>query len=147
MEVLLIERADMPGFWQSVTGARASLEESLFETAIREVFEETGILIVQDVHDRALADNEVLAENLQDWQLQNSYEIYPAWRFRYAPGVTINTENVFGLRVPHRIQVALDAREHLRYNWLPYLEAADTCFSSSNAEAILQLPRRQLPRK
>ncbi|HVL75179.1 MAG TPA: dihydroneopterin triphosphate diphosphatase [Noviherbaspirillum sp.] len=137
LEVLLIERADKPGFWQSVTGSKDAPEEPLEATAIREVFEETGIRVV----DRPLAANEVAPDCLTDWQLSNVYEIYPVWRHRYAPGVTRNTEHVFGLRVPRNTPIALAPREHLNHLWLPYREAADRCFSPSNAEAILQLPR------
>ncbi|QJQ06952.1 dihydroneopterin triphosphate diphosphatase [Undibacterium piscinae] len=126
LEVLLIERADKPGFWQSVTGSKDSQDEAWSVTAQREVLEETGI-------DASLFD-------LRDWQISNIYEIYPVWRHRYAPGVTQNTEHVFGLCVPREIAVTLAPREHLRYQWLPHREAADLCFSASNAEAILQLP-------
>ncbi len=77
---------------------------------------------------------------LADWNLRNVYEIFPAWRHRYAPGVTLNTEHVFGLTVPRDTPVVLAPREHLAWRWLPWREAADTCFSFSNAEAILQLP-------
>ncbi len=136
MEVLLIERAKNPDFWQSVTGSKDTAEESFAETAMREVLEETGIRIAQPGEDG------IPAANLQDWNLVNRYEIYPSWRYRYAPGVTHNTEHVFGLLVPRDTPITLDPREHVRYAWLPYLEAADRCFSSSNAEAILQLPRR-----
>jgi dATP pyrophosphohydrolase len=129
LEVLLIERADRPGFWQSVTGSLDRVDEPLFETAARELFEETGI------H----ADGERIV--LQDWQLSNVYEIYQTWRHRYAPGITHNTEHVFSVCVPRDIAITLSPREHLQYAWLPLLEAADRCFSSSNAEAILQLPR------
>jgi len=129
LEVLLIERADRPGFWQSVTGSLDRIDEPLIDTAKRELFEETGIV----------ADGERIV--LRDWHLSNIYEIYPTWRHRYAPGVTRNTEHVFSVCVPRDIPVILSAREHLQYAWLPYLEAADRCFSSSNAEAILQLPR------
>ena len=132
LEVLLIERADKPGFWQSVTGSKDSLEEPLAETAVREVFEETGIVIGSD---------SVPLTALRDWQLANLYEIYPVWRHRYAPGVTQNTEHVFGLRVPAGIPITLSPREHTALAWLPWQEAADRCFSPSNAEAILQLPR------
>ncbi len=142
LDVLLIERADNPGFWQSVTGSRASPEEALSRTAAREVGEETGIQLVPSFSGLAAGGNVVLQENLHDWQITNRYEIYPAWRHRFAPGVTMNTEHVFGLYVPRDIPVLLAPREHLRYAWLPYLEAADKCFSSSNAEAILQLPAR-----
>ncbi|MEA5097421.1 MAG: dihydroneopterin triphosphate diphosphatase [Burkholderiaceae bacterium] len=139
LEVLLIERADKPGFWQSVTGSRNSLDEPLPETAKREVQEETGIRIVAR---GASTGSEVPLANLHDWQLTNSYEIYPTWRHRYAPGVVRNTEHVFGLLVPRTVPVVLAPREHLHHVWLPYREAADRCFSSSNAEAILQLPHR-----
>ena len=130
LEVLLIERADKPGFWQSVTGSLDSLDEPLIVTATRELFEETGIV----------ADGAGIV--LRDWQLSNIYEIYPVWRHRYAPGVTHNTEHVFGVCVARDTPVTLSPREHLQYQWLPYVDAADLCFSSSNAEAILQLPQR-----
>ena len=140
--VLLIERADQPGFWQSVTGSKDSLDEPLSETARREVEEETGIVVadagVDSVHGES---NRVPLAHLRDWQLSNIYDIYPVWRHRYAPGVTRNTEHVFGLLVPRDIPVTLAPREHTRHVWLPYREAADRCFSPSNAEAILQLPR------
>ena len=130
LEVLLIERADKPGFWQSVTGSRDSPDEPLQDTATRELREETGII----------ADGTSIV--LQDWHLSNIYEIYPVWRHRYAPGVTHNTEHVFGVCVPRGTPVSVSPREHLQHVWLPYVEAADRCFSSSNAEAILQLPQR-----
>ena len=132
LDVLLIERADRPGFWQSVTGAKDRADEPLVETAVREVEEETGIVVGSDA---------VPLAHLRDWGLSNVYEIYPVWRHRYAPGVTHNTEHVFGLRVPEGTPVRLAPREHLRHAWLPWREAADRCFSPSNAEAILQLPR------
>ncbi|MBS0309574.1 MAG: dihydroneopterin triphosphate diphosphatase [Proteobacteria bacterium] len=134
LDVLLIERADKPGFWQSVTGSKDALEEALHDTAVREVFEETGMRIADE-------ENAVPTQNLRDWHLSNVYDIYPVWRHRYAPGVTKNTEHVFGLLVPQNIPIALNPREHVRYQWLPYQAAADLCFSPSNAEAILQLPR------
>ena len=132
LQVLLIERADQPGFWQSVTGSKDAIDEPSAETAMREVAEETGIVI------GSLA---VPLENLRDWALRNLYEIYPVWRHRYPPGVTQNTEHVFGLTVPRDIPITLAPREHLRHVWLPWREAADQCFSPSNAEAVLQLPR------
>ena len=136
LQVLLMERADRPGFWQSVTGSKDTLEESLIVTATREVSEETGIVI--GTGDGAM----VGFDCLRDWQLANDYEIYPVWRARYAPGVTRNTEHVFSLQVPRDIVVTLAPREHLQREWLPYQQAADRCFSASNAEAILQLPHR-----
>ena len=136
LDVLLIERADKPGFWQSVTGSKDALDEPLVTTCRREVDEETGILI---------GSAEVPTSALNDWNLANVYEIYPVWRHRYAPGVTHNTEHVFGLTVPAGTPVRLNPREHLQWLWLPWREAADRCFSPSNAEAILQLPRFASP--
>ena len=132
LEVLLIERADHPGYWQSVTGSKDGVDEPLVDTCVREVAEETGITIGSPAVPR---------EALRDWGLSNVYEIYPVWRGRYAPGVTRNTEHVFGLTVPAAIEIALNPREHLCHQWLPYRAAADRCFSPSNAAAILQLPR------
>ena len=128
LEVLLLERADRPEFWQSVTGSKDEAGEALRDTAMREVKEETGL-------DAARYD-------LTDWNKQNVYEIYPSWRSRYGPGVTHNTEHVFGLQVPRPLEVALAPREHLRYEWLPWREAAERVFSWSNAEAIRELPQR-----
>jgi dihydroneopterin triphosphate diphosphatase len=132
LDVLLIERADKPGYWQSVTGSKDLIDEPLRETCVREVFEETGIRI---------GGAEVPLSALVDWRLSNRYEIYPVWRHRYAPGVTHNTEHVFGLSVPADTPVRLSPREHLQHVWLPWQEAADRCFSPSNAEAVLMLPR------
>lgn len=141
LDVLLIERADKPGYWQSVTGSKDTLDEPLLQTARREVFEETGIVVADETSDTQPASNAVSFRNLQDWRLSNIYEIYPVWRHRYAPGVTKNTEHVFGLLVPRGVPVTLAPREHVDHVWLPYREAADKCFSPSNAEAILQLPK------
>lgn len=126
LEVLLLERADHPGYWQSVTGSRDA-EESLAVTALREVREETGL----DVRQYQLAD----------WHTQNVYEIYPHWRYRYAPGVTHNTEHVFGLQLPHQVDIQLAPREHLNYQWLAWQGAAAKVFSPSNRAAILELPQ------
>ena len=130
LEVLLLERADHPGFWQSVTGSQHE-GESLEATAVREVLEETGI--------------DARHHRLMPWNLRNVYEIYPVWRHRYAPGVTHNTEHVFGLRVPGRVPVTVAPREHLAAEWLPWREAADRVFSWSNRSAILKLPEREPP--
>jgi dATP pyrophosphohydrolase len=135
LEVLLIERADKPGFWQSVTGSKDHVDEQLCDTCRREVAEETGIVVGRDTNEAALVD----------WGLTNIYEIYPVWRHRYADGVTHNQEHVFGLEVARDVPVTLSPHEHSAYAWLPWREAADRCFSPSNAEAILQLPRFREP--
>ena len=126
LQVLLMERADHAGYWQSVTGSQEP-GETLRETAIREVAEETGLDAAQF--------------ELSDCNQQNVYEIYPEWRHRYAPGVTANTEHVWRLKLPAPLLISLAAREHLRYSWLSYQEAAQRCFSPSNAQAILLLPQ------
>lgn len=126
-EVLLLERADHPGYWQSVTGSLEA-NETPRDAAIREVLEETGL--------------DALCYTLTDWQLQNVYEIYPHWRHRYPPDVTHNTEHVFGMQLPQRVAVQLDPREHLSFQWLPWQDAAKKVFSPSNRAAILQLPER-----
>ncbi|MFA5371714.1 MAG: dihydroneopterin triphosphate diphosphatase [Sideroxydans sp.] len=127
LDVLLLERADRPGYWQSVTGSRDD-GEILREIAIREVYEETGL--------------DALHYDLRDWQQQNVYEIYPHWRHRYPAGVTHNTEHVFGLQLPQQVPIQLSLREHLDYQWLPWSVAAAKVFSPSNRAAILQLPER-----
>ena len=126
-EVLLLERADHPDFWQSVTGSRDTPDEALSQTARREVLEETGQTGEEG--------------QWRNWGFSNVYEIYPAWRHRYASGVTHNTEHVFGLCLPQCRTPTLDPREHTSWQWLGWREAADRCFSPSNAEAILMLPR------
>jgi dATP pyrophosphohydrolase len=129
LEVLLIERADAPGFWQSVTGSLDHEDEPFAAAAAREVAEETGI------------DAQAPGHVLRDWGLENVYDIYPGWRHRYAPGVVRNTEHLFGLCVPRAKPVHLSPREHTAQVWLPWDAAAERCFSPSNAEAILWLPR------
>ncbi len=125
---MLIERADKANFWQSVTGSLDSIDEDLRQAAAREVLEETGIDIKY-----------LLASSLQDMHHQIEYEIYPQWRYRYAPGVISNREHWFSLLVPGDIQITLAPREHVAYQWLPFIEASNKCFSPSNGEAILQL--------
>lgn len=127
LDVLLLERADYPGYWQSVTGSQDK-DENLRETAMREVDEETGL--------------DATRHMLTDWQVQNVYEIYAKWKHRYPPGTTHNTEHVFGLELPGVLSVQLSPREHLSHIWLPWQEAAEKVFSPSNRAAILQLPER-----
>jgi dATP pyrophosphohydrolase len=127
LEVLLIERADRPGYWQGVTGSQDP-GETLPQTAAREVGEETGIVAAPG--------------DLHDWAVRNVYEIFPIWRHRYAPGVTHNTEHVFSLCVPAGTPIRLAPEEHLAHRWLPYAAAAEEVFSWSNRQAILMLPEK-----
>jgi dATP pyrophosphohydrolase len=130
LQVLLLERADHPGYWQSVTGSQHE-GESLEQTAVREINEETGL--------------DARAYRLTDWGLQHRYEIFPEWRWRYAPGVTHNTESVFALLLPQPVVPRIAPREHLQFAWLPWEQAAQRCFSWSNAAAIRELPKRAGP--
>ncbi|MFT3960671.1 dihydroneopterin triphosphate diphosphatase [Propionivibrio sp.] len=128
LEVLLLERASHAGYWQSVTGSQEA-DETLPGTARREVAEETGIAAPP--------------EAFRDWGVTNTFEIFAEWRFRYAPGVTHNTEHVFSLELPQPRAVRLAPDEHLAYVWLPWREAAAKCFSWSNRDAILMLPEKR----
>ncbi len=124
LQILLLERASHPGFWQSVTGSQED-GETLSQTAQREVAEETGII--------------ASLEDFTDWQSTNAFEIYPLWRHRYAPGVTHNIEHVFSLCVPEGQPVRLAPDEHTDQCWLPWPAAAEKCFSWTNRDAILRL--------
>jgi dATP pyrophosphohydrolase len=126
LDVLLLERAAHPGFWQSVTGSLEAGETPL-QAAVREVAEETGIVCA--------------TTDLRDWRLSNRFEIFPQWRARYADGVTHNVEHVFSLCAPER-PIALAPDEHLGWRWLPWREAAAACFSWTNRDAILMLGLR-----
>ena len=128
LQVLLIERAAAPGFWQSVTGSLDREDEALAATAAREVAEETGI--------------DTTRYALTDWGIENRYEIFKRWRNRYAPGITHNTEHVFGLVLPAPVPVVLAPGEHVAQVWLPWREAAAKCFSWTNRDAILLLPEK-----
>ncbi|MDZ4142764.1 MAG: dihydroneopterin triphosphate diphosphatase [Methylotenera sp.] len=124
LQVLIMERADKKGFWQSVTGSLEA-DETPRQAAVREVFEETGL-------DTAQYD-------LQDWQASNIYEIYPHWRHRYAPGVIKNTEHLFGLELPEKLAVKLASDEHVRYEWVDWRVAAARVFSWTNVDALKRL--------
>lgn len=124
LKILIMERADKAGFWQSVTGS-TEYGESPYQAAIREVKEETGL--------------DALNFDFKDWQVSNVYEIYPHWRHRYAPGVVENTEHLFGLRLPDTLPVQLAPREHTQYEWVDWREAAQRVFSWTNVDAIKRL--------
>lgn len=124
LQVLIMERADKVGYWQSVTGSVEG-DEMPLQTAVREVFEETGLNALQ--------------YDLQDWQASNVYEIYPHWRHRYAPGVVENTEHLFGLRLPSALPIQLAPNEHVRYEWVDWREAAQRVFSWTNVDALKRL--------
>ena len=129
LQVLMLERAGWPGFWQSVTGSIDHANEPLIETAAREVREETGI--------------DALQYRLQDWGIENRFEIFKKHLSRYPEGVTHNEERVFGLELPEILPVRLEPTEHLDFRWLPWKEAAESTLSWSNRDAILLLPKKR----
>jgi dihydroneopterin triphosphate diphosphatase len=124
LQVLIMERADKVGYWQSVTGSVEG-DETPLQATIREVLEETGLNALQ--------------YDLQDWQASNVYEIYPHWRHRYAPGVVENTEHLFGLQLPSALPIQLAPDEHVRYEWVDWREAAQRVFSWTNVDALKRL--------
>jgi len=128
LQVLLIERADKEGFWQSVTGSVENEDAGLIDTAVREVMEETGI--------------DAMQHKLTDWQTSNTYEIYPHWRYRYAPGVIENVEHLFGLELPAPGAIKLAPDEHVNYEWVDWREAAKRVFSWTNVDALRRLGER-----
>jgi len=119
-EVLLLERCQPEGYWQSVTG---SLEwgEAARTAAIREVREETG-LQVQD--------------NLVDCAYSNRFEIVPAWRARYAPDVDWNTEHVFRVELATTAPICINTEEHVQAEWVAAQQAAERASSRTNRAAI-----------
>jgi dATP pyrophosphohydrolase len=128
LQVLMMERAGWPGFWQSVTGSLDREDEDLRDTAVREVREETGL----DANQYALTD----------WHVERDFEIFVQHRHRYAPGVTHNREHVFSLELPEPVPVVLAPKEHLHYRWLPWREAAGLTISWTNRDAIAELAVR-----
>lgn len=122
-QVLVMQRNDDPLFWQSVTGTRETAE-SPYQTAVREVREETGIEI------------NTCHYQLIDCHKINQYEIRDCWRHRYPPDISINTENVFSLMVANEQEIILT--EHSAYAWLPKLQAMAKVWSPTNRAAIEQ---------
>lgn len=119
-KVLMLKRADHAEFWQSVTGSLEWQNETPLITAQRELFEETGIE----------------PAGMREWGRTNRYEILPQWRYKYAPGVTHNTEHVFSLELADEVPVHIDPKEHVDYVWLDFADAAARATSWTNRDVI-----------
>ena len=116
--VLMLQRQDDPEFWQSVTGSLAE-KETPFLTALREVKEEIGV--------------DIVAEHLEliDCNQSVEFEIFPHFRYKYAPNVTHCKEHWFLLALPDEREPILT--EHLAYQWLSVSEAVAVTKSPKNA--------------
>lgn len=117
----MLQRQDDVSFWQSVTG---SIEngETPTHAAIREVKEETGF--------------DIFAENLPlfDCNQRISFEIFPQFRYKYAPDITHCTEHWFLLALEDESEPTLT--EHQAYQWVTVQQAAMLTKSWNNRAAI-----------
>jgi len=120
-DVLLLRRRRPDDFWQSVTGSLEG-DETPEQAARRELFEETGLAV---------------STGLVDCKITNRFPILPAWRPRYAPDVSHNTEYVFRLALTERLTIRINPEEHSEYQWLDRVSAAALASSYTNREAIL----------
>ena len=119
--VLMLQRRDDVDFWQSVTG---SLEtgETPTETAIRELWEEVRLKI------------EAKSTALFDCNESVEFEIFPHFRYKYAPNVTHCQEHWFLLAVAQ--EFTPEMTEHLAFQWVSPTRAIQMTKSPNNAEAI-----------
>lgn len=119
--VLMLQRRDDPDFWQSVTGSLEK-DETPRQTAIRELWEEVRLKISEN--SPALFDCNECVE----------FEIFPHFRYKYAPNVTHCREHWFLCAVEQEFVPQLS--EHLDFKWVAAEEAAKMTKSSNNAGAI-----------
>lgn len=119
--VLMLQRQDDPDFWQSVTGTIES-GETPKNTAIRELWEEVRLEISEN------------STALFDCKESIEFEIFPHFRYKYAPNVTHCLEHWFLLAMEQEFEPVLS--EHLAYQWVSPEQAIQMTKSSNNAEAI-----------
>ena len=119
--VLMLQRQDDPDFWQSVTGTIES-GETPKNTAVRELWEEVRLEISEN------------STALFDCKESIEFEIFPHFRYKYAPNVTHCREHWFLLAMEQEFEPVLS--EHLAYQWVSPEQAIQMTKSSNNAEAI-----------
>lgn len=127
-QVLMLQRKDDPEFWQSVTGS-IEIGEKPIEAAEREVFEEIGLQVSH-------LQNSEKKQPLVDCQKQIEFEIFPHFRYKYAPNITHCVEHWFLLPLESEQEPILS--EHLAYRWVSVEEAVEMTKSPNNAQAIKQ---------
>ena len=128
--VLMLQRQDDSTFWQSVTGTLEA-NETPRETAIREVGEEVRLKIEES------------STALFDCKESIEFEIFPHFRYKYAPNITHCKEHWFLCEVEKEFIPVLS--EHLDFCWVSAKKAVEMTKSQNNAEAIKKYlfnPRR-----
>lgn len=122
-QVLMLKRADHRHFWQSITGSLEWGDATPLATALRELREETGLVV----------------DSLRDWSLIQRYEIFPEYRHRYEPHITHNTEHAFSLELPAVVPIVINPQEHSAYEWVPFAEAVTRATSWTNRDVLILL--------
>ena len=123
-KVLLLKKNYKRDLWQSVTGS-IELGEDPYDTALRELQEETGI-------------NKQKSDLIFD-DLSHKFMIYSEWIDRYEESTYSNKEYIFSLKLNDEVSVKL-SREHSSYKWVDLNDAIHLVFSWTNKAALKAIP-------